>query len=56
MDVRQALVLKVNLDSGTAVPSKVLQQIKMVAEASNAEAHKRGIGRTQRKAAGAKET
>ena len=56
MEVLQALVLKANLDSGTAVPSKVLQQIKAVAEASLAEAHKHGIVRTQREAAVAEET
>ena len=56
MEVLQALVLKANLDCGTAVPSTVQQQVMMVAEASLAEAHKHGIVRTQREAAVAEET
>ena len=55
MGVRQALVLKANLDSGMAEPGKVQQQIKTGAEAPLAEAHKHGIRRTQREAAGAEE-
>ena len=49
-------MLKVNLDCSTAVLNKVMQQIKVMAEASNAEAHKHGIRRKQRKAAVADDT
>ena len=56
MKVLKALVPTANLDSGTAVPSKGLQQTKTRAGASLANAHKHDIVRTLRKTAVAKET
>merc|ERR1719430_61009 len=56
MEVLQALVLKANLDAGTAQPNQVLKKVKTVCEASLAEAHKHGIVRTQTEAAAADET
>ena len=56
MEVMQARVLKANQDNGTAGLGKGLQLIKVMAKAPLAEAHRQGIGRTQRKAAVAGET
>ena len=55
MEVAQALVLKANLDAGTAAPSRVLGQVKAVCEALLAEGHRQGIVRTQGEAAVAEE-
>jgi len=46
MEVLQALVLKANLDAGTAEPSPVLSQVKSVCTASLEEGHKHGVVRT----------
>lgn len=46
MEVLQALVLKANLDAGTAEPSPVLAQVKSVCTASLEEGHKHGVVRT----------
>ena len=54
-EVLQAPGLTANWDSGTAVPSKGLQQIKTVAGASLAKSLKHGIEGTQREAAVAEE-
>merc|ERR550519_2641357 len=50
MEVLQALVVKANLDSGSAEPSQTLIKVKDICEITLKEAHKMNIVRTQQEA------
>ena len=50
MEVLQALVVKANLDSGSAQPNPTLIKVKGVCEKTLKEAHKMNIVRTQQEA------
>ena len=51
MEVLQALILKANLDAGTAAPNATLAKVKEICEKSLEVAHKYNIVRTQQEAA-----
>eukprot|EP00090_Calanus_glacialis_P004732 TRINITY_DN13559_c0_g1_i1.p1 TRINITY_DN13559_c0_g1~~TRINITY_DN13559_c0_g1_i1.p1 ORF type:complete len:1002 (-),score=408.50 TRINITY_DN13559_c0_g1_i1:92-3097(-) len=55
MEVLQALVVKANLDSGSAQPNPILVKVKGVCEKTLEEAHKMNIVRTQQEAVIAEE-
>jgi len=55
MEVLQALVVKANLDSGSASPNPVLVKVKSICEHTLEEAHKMNIVRTQQEAVIAEE-